>query len=69
MTNEKEIKAALEYIDPATLDYQSWMQIGMAIKASGASCDLWDEWSRRDPKRYDGGCYKKWDSYTFQNGN
>lgn len=63
MTNEKEIKAALEYIDPVTLDYQSWMQIGMAIKAAGASCDLWDEWSRRDPKRYDGGCYKKWDSF------
>ena len=63
MTDEKELKAALTYIDPSTLSYGDWMQVGMAIKAAGASCELWDEWSRKDPDRYDGGCYKKWESF------
>lgn len=63
MTDEKELRAALEYINPASLSYGDWMQIGMAIKAAGASCELWDEWSRRDPERYDGGCFKKWESF------
>lgn len=66
MTDEKEIRAALEYIDPATLSYAEWMQIGMAIKEAGAPCSIWDEWSKRDPNRYDGGCQKKWDSFQSE---
>ena len=64
MADEQEIKEALKYIDPVTCDYQTWCEIGMAIKAAGAPCSLWDEWSRRDPKRYDGGCWKKWDTFN-----
>jgi len=62
MATEEEVKAALEYIDPASLSYQDWLNIGMAIKCEGLPCSLWDEWSRRDPQRYDGGCWKKWES-------
>ena len=58
-----DIKSALNFIDPRTLSYQEWLKVGMAIKAAGESCDLWDEWSKRDPERYDGGCYKKWNSF------
>ena len=64
MADEQEIREALKYIDPVTCDYQTWCEIGMAIKASGAPCSLWDEWSRKDPKRYDGGCWKKWDTFN-----
>ncbi|MBR2096580.1 MAG: AAA family ATPase [Prevotella sp.] len=60
----EEIKEALAYIDPTTLDYQEWLNVGMAIKEAGGSCNLWDEWSRRDPARYDGGCWAKWGSFT-----
>ena len=28
MTDEKELRAALEYINPASLSYGDWMQIG-----------------------------------------
>ncbi|MBQ3460323.1 MAG: AAA family ATPase [Solobacterium sp.] len=62
MAEEKEIREALQFIDPAACTYQEWLNIGMAIKAAGYSCMLWDEWSRRDPKRYDGKCWKKWDT-------
>ena len=58
-----EIREALVYIDPATLDYQEWLNVGMAVKEAGGSCNLWDEWSRRDPARYDGGCWSKWGSF------
>ena len=62
MATETEIREALSFIDPSGLSYQDWLNVGMAIKAEGLPCSLWDEWSRRDPQRYDGGCWKKWES-------
>ena len=62
MATEQEVRDALEYIDPASLTYQEWLNVGMAIKAEGLPCSLWDSWSRRDPQRYDGGCWKKWET-------
>lgn len=62
MATEEEVKEALEYIDPSGLDYQEWLNVGMAIKAEGLPCLLWDDWSRRDPKRYDGKCWAKWET-------
>ena len=61
MVDDREIKEALQFIDPSRLSYQEWLNVGMAIKTAGCQCFLWDEWSKRDPKRYDdGGCWKKW---------
>jgi len=62
MATETEVREALSFIDPSGLSYQDWLNVGMAIKTEGLPCSLWDEWSRRDPQRYDGGCWKKWES-------
>lgn len=62
MATEQEVKEALQFIDPAMLSYQDWLNVGMAIKEDGHSCNLWDDWSRRDPQRYDGKCWAKWET-------
>lgn len=55
----------LEYVDPSALNYQEWVNVGMALKHEGYSVDEWDDWSRRDSGRYhDGEVEKKWN--TFQ---
>lgn len=62
MADEREVIEALEFINPADCSYQEWLNVGMAIKDAGLTCELWDRWSKRDPGRYDGGCWKKWES-------
>lgn len=55
---------ALEHIDPATLTYNEWLGVGMGLKEAGYPASAWDEWSRRDPRRYhDGECARKWNSF------
>ncbi len=59
------ITELLTYIDPTLLNYQEWLNVGMALKYEGLSCDIWDEWSRRDSKRYHSGeCQSKWNSFN-----
>ncbi|GAB6170584.1 AAA family ATPase [Paradesulfitobacterium aromaticivorans] len=54
----------LNYIDPSILDYQNWLNVGMALKEAGHTAADWDAWSRRDVGRYHAGeCFKKWDSF------
>lgn len=54
----------LEFIDPARLDYQDWVNVGMALKDAGYSAADWDRWSQRDPSRYRSGeCFRKWESF------
>ena len=54
----------LDYIDPAMLDYNGWVQVGMALKHEGYSVDDWDTWSQRDSTRYhDGECERKWNGF------
>lgn len=54
----------LQHIDPAVLDYQNWVNVGMALKAEGYDCGVWDEWSRSDSARYHpGDCARKWKSF------
>lgn len=61
----KNLKELLTYIDPALLDYQEWVNVGMALKHEGYSVDVWDDWSRRDSKRYHNGeCNSKWESFN-----
>ena len=55
---------ALAAIDPATLDYQQWVECGMALHESGYSWQDWDEWSARDHARYhEGECRAKWEGF------
>jgi len=55
----------LDYIDPACLNYQEWVNVGMALKQEGFSAGDWEEWSRRDSTRYrKGECERKWNSFS-----
>ena len=59
-----ELESALAAIDPASLDYQGWCAMGMALKEAGQPASVWEDWSRRDPARYHPGeCARKWESF------
>ncbi len=61
---DQDLREALDYIDPAGLDYQDWLSVGMALKEAGCTACDWDAWSRRDARRYHAGeCEKKWDGF------
>ena len=36
----------LEKIPPSDLDYQEWVNVGMALKHEGYTVADWDSWSR-----------------------
>lgn len=58
------ILEVLEHIDPSLLDYQDWVNVGMALKEEGCMASDWDAWSRRDAARYHAGeCYRKWGGF------
>lgn len=61
-----DIPDVLKHIDPADCDYSEWTQIGMALKAGGFPCSIWDEWSRADSRYHPGECERKWE--TFKGG-
>lgn len=59
-----DILEVLGHIDPSLLDYQDWVNVGMALKEEGYTASDWDGWSRQDPKRYHPGeCFRKWDTF------
>lgn len=58
------ILQALQHIDPSALNYQDWVSVGMALKAEGYDCGVWDDWSRSDSARYHpGDCTRKWETF------
>lgn len=59
-----DLEALLCYINPSTLSYQEWLNVGMALKEEGYTASVWDQWSRQDSRYRDGEPYQKWD--TFQ---
>lgn len=59
-----DLTEALRYIDPAALDYQDWVNVGMALKHEGYSVTVWDSWSRNDARYHAGECQKKWESFN-----
>ena len=62
--NKYDLREILQYINPATLSYNEWLSVGMALKEDGYTADDWDSWSQRDSKRYHSGeCIKKWGSF------
>lgn len=65
MEQRTSLLEIIEYINPADLDYQEWVNIGMALKHEGYSAGDWDAWSRRDIGRYHAGeCERKWNSFN-----
>ncbi len=64
MEQRTDLLEIIEYINPADLDYQDWVNVGMALKQEGYSVRDWDTWSQRDIGRYHRGeCERKWESF------
>lgn len=64
MEQRTDLLEIIEHINPGQLDYQEWVNVGMALKHEGYSVSVWDEWSRRDSGRYrKNECIRKWESF------
>lgn len=64
MNETQELQSALDSLSPASLSYQEWCTVGMALKEAGQPVSLWEDWSRRDAGRYHPGeCARKWESF------
>lgn len=70
LANEKMIEGynlieILGYINPGTLSYQEWINVGMALKEEGYTASDWEQWSMLDQSRYHKGeCFRKWGSFN-----
>lgn len=65
MEQKTSLTEILTHIDPSILDYQDWVNVGMALKLEGYPVSVWEDWSRRDMGRYHAGeCEKKWRSFS-----
>jgi len=54
----------LGHIDPAVLNYQDWLSVGMALHHEGSTAEIWEQWSLPDKDRYHAGeCQHKWASF------
>ena len=61
MDDRSLVPAALDALDPASMDYRGWCEVGMALHAEGYPCSMWEDWSRRDAARFhEGECASKW---------
>ncbi len=63
MENKLDLIELLAYVDPAALDYQEWVNVGMALKHEGYTASDWDQWSAADSRYRAGECFKKWTSF------
>ena len=69
MEQKLNLLELLPFINPAMLDYQDWINVGMALKHEGLTAADWDNWSRHDTARYKAGeCFKKWTSFSGGSG-
>lgn len=60
---EIDLLPLLQYIPPAELTYQEWVNVGMALKEAGYSASDWEEWSRNDSRYRSGECERKWNTF------
>lgn len=64
MEQRTDLLEIIDFINPASLDYQNWINVGMALKHEGYAAADWDAWSRQDPHRYHPGeCERKWNTF------
>lgn len=64
MAGAFDLKPLLKHISPD--DYQTWINVGMALKHEGYPLEVWEEWSKGSDKFHDGECEDKWDSFNEQ---
>lgn len=63
--SQYDLLEVLNYINPAELNYQQWVNVGMALKHEGYSVSDWDFWSAKDHHRYHTGeCTRKWNGFS-----
>lgn len=66
------IRKALDLIDPTSLSYDDWINVGMGIHSECpdiVGLILWDEWSAKDEERYKvGDCNQRWESFRHGSG-
>ena len=43
---EDNILEALDYIAASSLNYQEWINVGMALKSEGYPCSVWDNYGK-----------------------
>lgn len=60
MENGYDLLEVLEHIAPSELEYQNWINVGMALQHEGYTVDVWDQWSSADRRYHAGECEKKW---------
>jgi hypothetical protein len=69
----EEVDRALDCVSPD--DYETWVQVGMAIRSKFPGADgfmAWDRWSRRSPKYHKnrpGEMNRKWGSFSGEGVN
>lgn len=63
MTDKEKVYACLQVLSPASLDYEQWLHVGMALESVGASVLDWDQWSKADNRYVAGDCEKKWKTF------
>lgn len=63
--DRQRVLTMLDYIDPASVDYQDWVKVGAVLKDQGIDVSVWDAWSQRDTARYKGAreIDSKWASF------
>ena len=64
-----DLTELLKYINPSMLDYQEWVNVGMALKEEGYTASDWDSWSRNDTRYKSGECFRKWGTFTNSGGS
>lgn len=63
MESKLNLTELLQYVDPSTLSYQEWVNVGMALKHEGYTAHDWDVWSQNDQRYHPGETFKKWESF------
>ena len=54
---------ALGAINPDA-SYETWLNVGMALKYEGYTLSVWEDWSRNGTKYHPGECEKKWAGFN-----
>ena len=67
MMDISEAREILQHIPCSAVDYQDWVNVGMALHQEGLPCTIWDEWSQADTRYHAGECERKWK--TFGSGS
>lgn len=67
---ENDIQQILDSLSQARVDdFKTWLEVGMALHASGEPCSTWENWSRKSSKFKDGECAKRWATFGNYSGS